>query len=788
MSGSLPQSGVQLVAAGVSSFLGDMGKARGAVDDFDGATGRASGGAGRAFSAIGSAAGAVATVVAGAMAAAGLAVAGFVAGAVSKSIDFEKQISGVGAVLQATPEQVDALRDSAIEMGAETAYSATESAEAFEMLAQNGLTATQILDGAGRATADLAAATGGDMTTAADVASSTMLVFGKRAEDMADVINGVTGVTIASKFDLDDYRLALAQGGGAAAGFGVSLDEFNTSIAATSEYFGSGSDAGTAFKTFLTRLVPASGPAEKAMYDLGIITEDGTNRFFDATGKMKDMSEITKILAESTAGLSEEKKIDALQTAFGSDAMRMAIGLAATGVEGYDAVAAAIAKVDANEQARLRLDNLAGSIEQSKGAFESLQLVVGGMLAPVLKGFLDDVLIPLLQILTTFAQQGLSFEALTSLGMFLSDINPALGSFVANLALADDPIAALKEGLLALLGDVVAQLPGQLATLTQTLLGAILAALPGIISTLTQWRGAFLQWILDAMPGMGANLATFLQGLLTQVGAALPSIVSALATYADSFVQWIIVALPVFLTELGAFIASMLDYLLENAPSILSTLGEWTVQFVLWAADTGVKLIVAMGELFGKFLAWFIEVAPRIQSTMKEWEKATTRWILESWPGWLRELGALWGKLKGWIGEKVTALSSDGSLGKALIDGIKKGIDGAIAGLVAKAAGAVRAAISAAQNAGIINSPSRAMADMVGLPLGQGMAVGIERAYPAISAASMGGVRAAMPNMARLAQPSTTTNYGPSYSMPVYTNNTPAALQQSLAVVEALST
>lgn len=81
------------------------------------------------------------------------------------------------------------------------------------MLAKNGLSTQQILDGAAKSTLDLAAATGSDLTTAADISTDAMAIFNIQANEMAKAVNGISGVTVASKFTIEDYSLALAQGG-----------------------------------------------------------------------------------------------------------------------------------------------------------------------------------------------------------------------------------------------------------------------------------------------------------------------------------------------------------------------------------------------------------------------------------------------------------------------------------------------------------------------------------------------------------------------------------------------
>lgn len=284
---------------------------------------------------------------------------------------------------------MEKLEQKARALGRSTAYSATESGAAIEMLAKNGLNATQILDGAADATLSLAAATGADLSTAADIASSAMLVFGKNTKDLDQIVNSITGTTNVSKFGIQDYALAMAQGGGAASAFGVSIEDFNASIAAISPLFQSGSDAGTSFKTFLTNLVPQSNKAYAAMEELGIVTKDGSNRFFDASGKMKSMAEISGILQNATKGLSDEQRIQYLQTIFGTDAMRAAAGMAKVGTDEFNKLSKAIEGTNAAENAKIRMDNLRGSFEQFKGAVDDVLISIGGALAPALRIIVD---------------------------------------------------------------------------------------------------------------------------------------------------------------------------------------------------------------------------------------------------------------------------------------------------------------------------------------------------------------------------------------------------------------
>lgn len=329
---------------------------------------------------------------------------------------FEAAMNRVEAATGASAEELSQLSDLARELGKSTVFSAGEAADAVEMLAKNGLDAAQILGGALQASLNLAAAGGADLASAADLTTDVLANFKKSVSDLGPVVDGVTGTLIASKFGFDDYRLALAQAGGVAGGLGVSFEDFNAAIAATSPAFASGSDAGTSFKTFLQRLVPASDDAAAAMEELGL-------EFFDSSGAMKRMGEIAQELQDGFRGLSDEAKTGNLTEIFGTDAMRTAIGLMDAGAEGIARFDAAIRSASAAEQAAARTKGFLGALEQLKGALEELGLAIAE------SGLLDWA--------TRFV------EGLTEVVDRISELDPALlrlGTVIAGVAAAVGPV------------------------------------------------------------------------------------------------------------------------------------------------------------------------------------------------------------------------------------------------------------------------------------------------------------------------------------------------------------
>ena len=72
--------------------------------------------------------------------------------------DFESMMNSVQALTGATQTEMGGLSDLALQIGQDTAFSAQEGAAAIAELGKSGVEITDIMDGAGMAVADLAAA------------------------------------------------------------------------------------------------------------------------------------------------------------------------------------------------------------------------------------------------------------------------------------------------------------------------------------------------------------------------------------------------------------------------------------------------------------------------------------------------------------------------------------------------------------------------------------------------------------------------------------------------------
>lgn len=318
-------------------------------------------------------------VVAGGLMAAGIGVA------VAKFADFDQAMSNVAATGDDARGSMEALRDAAIEAGAKTVFSATESANAIEELAKAGISARDILGGGLAGALDLAAAGGLGVADAAGIAATAMQQFqlgGDQASHVADLLAAGAGKAMG---DVSDLSMALGQAGLVANSTGLTIEETTAALSAFASKGLLGSDAGTSFKAMLQRLTPQSEEASKQMEALGISA-------YNAQGEFIGLEAFSANLQTSLKDLTTEQRNAALGTIFGSDAIRAANVLYEEGASG---IAKWTEEVDdsgyAAETAATRLDNLKGDWEALTGAVDSALITMGSAADGPLRGFVQGL-------------------------------------------------------------------------------------------------------------------------------------------------------------------------------------------------------------------------------------------------------------------------------------------------------------------------------------------------------------------------------------------------------------
>lgn len=305
-----------------------------------------------------------------------LPLAGVGTASVMTAAKFEKQMNRVKAISGATGKEFQQLRDQAIDLGAKSVFSATEVAQAQEMMASAGFNSNQIY-AAMPGVMDLAAVSGGDMALASEAAATAVNMFGLEAGKATHVADVFAKAAADTNAEVGDMAEAMKYVGPVAGAMGISLEETAAAIGIMSNAGIKGSQAGTTLRTAMTRLANPTDKMKEVMESLGL-------EFFDSEGKMKSLSDITNELRDKTAGLTDEQKSAALSTLFGKESLSGMLALVNASPDALAKQTQALRDSDgaAKQMADTMNSGTAGAIENLKGALESAGIAIGERLAP----------------------------------------------------------------------------------------------------------------------------------------------------------------------------------------------------------------------------------------------------------------------------------------------------------------------------------------------------------------------------------------------------------------------
>jgi minor tail protein len=103
--------------------------------------------------------------------------------ALSTAVDFDDSMRQVQAATCATAEEFDRLRETALDLGSSTAFTASQAAQAMMYLGKAGLDTNEILEATPQMLS-LASAGAMDLGTSADIATNVMSGFRLEVEDL----------------------------------------------------------------------------------------------------------------------------------------------------------------------------------------------------------------------------------------------------------------------------------------------------------------------------------------------------------------------------------------------------------------------------------------------------------------------------------------------------------------------------------------------------------------------------------------------------------------------------
>lgn len=318
------------------------------------------------------------------------AVAGLGTASVTTAANFESSMSQVQATMGVTKDAMstvdgqsvntmDTLSKLAKKMGAETAFSASECAEALNYLALAGYDTQQMCDTL-PTVLNLAAAGGIDLAAASDMVTDAMSALGMgvdEAETMVDQMAKTASTTNTSVAQLGEGILKI---GATAKSVKGGTAELNTALGILANNGIKGAEGGTHLRNIILSLQNPTDKAAEQMDALGLAV-------YDSDGNMRSLNDILGDLNKSMDGMTSAEKSNIISKIFNKTDLSSVNALLANTGATWDDLQESITKSGgaAQQMADTQLDNLQGQLTILKSALEGLAISFGELLMPAIK-------------------------------------------------------------------------------------------------------------------------------------------------------------------------------------------------------------------------------------------------------------------------------------------------------------------------------------------------------------------------------------------------------------------
>ena len=497
--------------------------------------------------------------------------------AVKKAADFEQGLSNIKAVSGATTKEMEQIKEMALQLGADTGYGATEAARGMEELIKAGVSLEDIMNGGIKGALTLASAGELELAEAAEIASTALNAFKDDGLNVSKAADILAGGANASATSVQELKFGLSQVAVVASGAGMSFEDTTTALAVFAQNGLKGSDAGTSLKTALSRLTPTTKETKDLFKELGLTAADGSNQFYDAQGSLKSLDQISQLLKDSMAGLTDEQRSQAMMTLFGSDAVRAGNILFKEGADGVKKMKEEMGKVTAEQVAAEKLNNFNGALKKLKGSFDTFMISIGDVFLPALKSIA---------------------AGLASVSNWFNSLSPATKTVIA-VVLAS--IAAFT-GLIAIIGVVIG-VTGALVAVEWAVVAPILAVIGVVVAIIAAF--ALLTAGIVILYKKNEEFRNFINMVWAGIKTTISTVVNALVPIVKMIWQslldnlkaaWAIV--KPLVTEVFAFIKGIFtgisDFIKNNMGIIKTTITVvWTVVKSL--------IVVALGAISAVF-------------------------------------------------------------------------------------------------------------------------------------------------------------------------------------------
>lgn len=740
------------------------------------------------------------------IAAAGIGKA--IGSAISTGMNFDKSMSQVAATMGLTMDEmanevgtVDLawgtfsgnLREYAQEMGANTAFSASEAADALNYMALAGYdaqTSMQMLPNV----LNLAAAGNMDLARASDMVTDASSALGLTIEDTSVMVDQMAKASSKSNTSVEQLGDAILTVGGTAKMVAGGTNEISTALGIMADSGIKGSEAGTHLRNVLLAMTPKSDKAAEAFDQLSFSA-------YDAEGNLRPLADIFGELSIKLDDYTAEGKtellsemfnktdlaaLDAMLTAAEMDYSELGDAISAAGIPVSDFANALDGQsLSAQEAGELlaKYIRLGYSTEEiadrmnimygwSSDATTQALEVVNEKIADQqdrwgeLAGEIDDCTgaaqaMADTQLDNLAGDVTLFKSALEGVQIAVSDaLTPALRGFTqfgssAMTQISEGIKSGGAEGLGAAIGNIIAQAitglttaaPQFLAMGAQFLSGlgqGIMASAPAIMTAISGVVSQLPQAFSTGLPALVSSGTEVISNVAQGIAAALPQILSTGAEIIGSLLNGIATSIPTLITTAATIIPQLTGPLLAGAPQFLAAGMTFIINLVSGLISALPSVLSAVLQIVAQIIASFASSLPQIfrQGFLLLGQVAAG--IINAIPQIPSTIAKVTKAIKEAFGKFDWA-----KIGADILNGIKDGITGAIDAVVSAAKGAGEAIYNGIKGFFQIGSPSKLMADEVGKWIPEGIAVGITSHITPVNEAISGAMTAMQSGLQR---------------------------------------
>lgn len=307
--------------------------------------------------------GSIATKAMAAMSTAAVDLSGY---AIKVGADFQAGMSEVAAISNASADDVQRLTDKAKEMGIVTKFSATEASEAMKYMAMAGWDASQMVSGIS-GIMNLAAASGEELASVSDIVTDALTAFGLQAKDSAHFADVLAKASSSSNTNVGMMGETFKYAAPLAGTLGYSVEDTAVAIGLMANAGIKGSQAGTAMRGMLSRLIKPTDEVQGAMDALGITISN-------ADGTIKPFNQLMREMRSAFANLTDEEKAQRAASLAGQEAMSGFLAIINASDSDFEKLSNSINNADgtAQKMADTMNDNLKGKITLLGSSLEGL--------------------------------------------------------------------------------------------------------------------------------------------------------------------------------------------------------------------------------------------------------------------------------------------------------------------------------------------------------------------------------------------------------------------------------